>query len=404
MISRNNKAFANSSLLIISTAILTSAVFTKLFYLFPALHTFPQPTGVYAVGTTAYNWTDENRNELYSNSADDKRELQVHFWYPTTPQATPPIGKVTPPKWYPYLSNQQKELVKETYKNLRVPDVAWPYLLNMKNTVIPNALCSAAKSYYPVIIFCHGSGSLPDLYSIYCTELASRGYIVVGINHTYISAGTVLPNGRMVVRKNSEGPLKNTIDIMVADVRFILDKLEEMQNSGVPFFKKLDLHNIGILGHSLGGDAAVEACRIDDRCKVGIDLDGWSIGTHSLQRFNKPFLFLLGQHGLLSTPMPTNKELHDMGVASQSEWRESGMKGLQEIDQLCHNMMGYCSNVIVDNLSHGEFGDMILLKKPLDKCIYPSWARLQSPDPYASIKKMNQEILAFFNTHLKKTD
>ena len=145
---------------------------------------------------------------------------------------------------------------------------------------------------------------------------------------------------------------------------------------------------------------ALEVCRIDDRCKAGIDMDGWSIGVHSLHAFHKPFLFLLGEYGLLSSSMPTDKELRNMGMTQES-WREQGIKGLQEIDQLCSSMGNYCSKIVVDNVSHGEFSDTILLKKPLDRCIYPSWARLQSPNPYASIKVINKYILDFFDLYLK---
>lgn len=389
------RGFASGSLIAVGSVIVIAAILAKFFYLVPALHALPQRTGSYAVGTSSYYWVDQNRSESLSDNPDDKRELVVRFWYPAQEDDTQ--------QTHPYLSDQQKIIIKENLKDLYIPAFMWAYLLNIRSTVIPDAVCSSDKSFYPVVLFSHGAGSLPDLYEVYLAELASHGYIVVGINHTYISGGTVFPDGRIIIHKNMAIPLEKKIEIMVADVRFVLDTIEDLQKKGMLFFKKLDLKNIGVLGHSMGGDTALVVCRIDERCKAGIDMDGWSIGVHDLQGLNKPFLFLLGQYGLLSSPTPTNKELDDMGT-TQEAWSEQGVKGLQEIDELCSSMANYCSKVIIDNLGHGEFSDTILLKKPLDRFIYPSWARLQSPNPYASIGVINRYILDFFDTYLRVVD
>lgn len=387
-----NKTFVQTGLFVAGFAVIIGVMLAKIFYLFPVLHEFPQCTGSYAVGTSSYYWVDESRSELYSSNPSDKRELVVRFWYPTQKDATQ--------KTYSYVSDQQKITIRKNLKDVYIPDCIWAHLVNIKSTVIPNAACSSDKNPYPVVMFSHGAGSLPDLYITYLAELVSHGYIVVGINHTYISDGTTFPDGRTIVHKSMAMPLEKIIEIMVADVRFIIDKLEGLQKKEEPFFKKLDLTNIGVLGHSMGGDTALEVCRIDERCKAGIDMDGWSIGVHSLQGFHKPFLFLLGEYGLLSSPMPTDKELHDMGTTQES-WREQGIKGLQEIDQLCSSMGNYCHKIVVGNVGHGEFSDTILLKKPLDRFIYPSWARLQSPNPRASIKAINTYVLDFFDVYLR---
>ncbi len=387
----NKKAFVDSSLFLAGSVVIVGALFAKFFYLFPALHKFPQFTGSYAVGTSSYYWVDESRSELYSGNSHDKRGLVVHFWYPTQ--------KGAPQKLYPYLSDQQKMTVKENFKDLHIPDFIWTHLVNIESAVIPNAVCSSDKISYPVVVFSHGAGSLPDLYVTYLAELASHGYIIVGINHTYISGGTTVPDGKTIVGKSMTMPLEKIIEIMVADVRFTMNMLENMQKQEEPFFKKLDLTNIGIFGHSMGGDTALEVCRIDERCKAGIDMDGWSIGVHSLQGFHKPFLFLLGEYGLLSSPIPTDKELRDMDTTQQS-WSDQGVKALGEIDKLCSNMGNYCSKIVIDKVGHGEFSDIILLKKPLDRFIYPSWLRLQSPNPYVSSVVINQYILDFFDTYL----
>ena len=223
-----NKAFVKVGLFVASLYCAGVAL-ARNFYLFPALHEFPPCTGSYGVRTSSCYWVDESRSELYSTNSDDKRELIVHFWYPTEKDATQ--------KWYPYISDQEKIIIRAAFKNLYIPDFIWTRLVNIKSAVIPHAACSTDKISYPVVVFSHGAGSLPDLYSTYLAELASHGYIVVGINHTYISGGTTFPDGRVIVHKIGEMSLEKIIGIMVADVRFVLDMLEKLQKEKSHFLK-----------------------------------------------------------------------------------------------------------------------------------------------------------------------
>ena len=45
-------------------------------------------------------------------------------------------------------------------------------------------------------------------------------------------------------------------------------------NAASPFSRKLDLNQLGAVGHSRGGWAAIVACRRDERLKACVDLDG----------------------------------------------------------------------------------------------------------------------------------
>jgi predicted dienelactone hydrolase len=62
----------------------------------------------------------------------------------------------------------------------------------------------------------------------------------------------------------------------VADTAFVLDRLGRL-NAGNPpgkFTDRLDLTQVGVFGHSLGGATAAQFCHDDPRCKAGIDIDG----------------------------------------------------------------------------------------------------------------------------------
>jgi predicted dienelactone hydrolase len=67
------------------------------------------------------------------------------------------------------------------------------------------------------------------------------------------------------------------------------------------FQGRLDLKNVGVMGHSFGGATAAMFCRKDPRCKAGIDLDGQLFGESAEPGINQPFMFLVADHtGTLS--------------------------------------------------------------------------------------------------------
>src|SRR5207253_2738174 len=56
-----------------------------------------------------------------------------------------------------------------------------------------------------------------------------------------------------------------------------------------------------VFGHSFGGAQAAQFCSQDSRCKAGIDIDGAPIGSVIQTGIDKPFMFLLSDHGDLSS-------------------------------------------------------------------------------------------------------
>jgi hypothetical protein len=48
----------------------------------------------------------------------------------------------------------------------------------------------------------------------------------------------------------------------------------------------------GVFGMSFGGAAAGEFCKVDDRCKARVNLDGTQFGRHWTQPVAAPFLML----------------------------------------------------------------------------------------------------------------
>jgi predicted dienelactone hydrolase len=84
----------------------------------------------------------------------------------------------------------------------------------------------------------------------------------------------------------------------IGDTKFVLDKLQQLNtNDPTGRFKgKLNMQEMGIAGHSLGGATAAQFCHDDDRCKAGIDIDGMPFGNVIQQGLHQPFFFIMSDH------------------------------------------------------------------------------------------------------------
>jgi dienelactone hydrolase len=139
---------------------------------------------------------------------------------------------------------------------------------------------------HPVIVFTPGyTGTFTD-YTFLFEDLASRGYVVASVNHTYEATAVEFPDGRFVAssfgshlaedtwRRDTQA-LSFALTVRLSDLKFVLDELELLNVSNhSEFAGKLDLSKIAIAGHSLGGVTALLAVEQDARFKAGISIDG----------------------------------------------------------------------------------------------------------------------------------
>ena len=275
----------------------------------------PKPTGQYKVGTQDI-YLKTKFDEPITPDTSDYRELMLKVWYPTSE-----VSQIKDP----YVDKGGRNGFAIKYG---LPIASMNYLDYVETHVYREV--PVADDQFPVLIFSHGLHAKATGYYALLSEIASHGYVIVNINHTYESAGTIFPDGRLryfdtdyslsadtpesreivskvieaykqglsfeerheVVRKALKEYDSNS---MVArwsnDIRAILDELEEWNNKGF-LSNRLDLSRVGAFGHSRGGAAAAQSLIEDDRVRAAINLDGSHWGNIVDTIFQKPFLYL----------------------------------------------------------------------------------------------------------------
>src|SRR6056297_1232747 len=282
-------------------------------FVFPVFE-LPETTGAYAVGTTDILF-ETDREEVITADPSDTRQFMIKAWYPS---------KDHNGEQDPYIDPAGRAGFAQKYG---LPPSMLHYLDGIETNVFRNN--SVAAESFPVLIFSHGYHSQANGYYALLSEIASQGYIVFAINHTYESTGTTFPDGTEVYFDNEyarkieantwetinpvveafqEGlnyeerhPIvqkalityfaKDIIERWAQDIIDVVDKLEEWSQAGI-FKGRLDITNVGVFGHSRGGGAAGESLLIDSRIKAGANLDGIQWGQIVNTRFQQPFLFL----------------------------------------------------------------------------------------------------------------
>jgi dienelactone hydrolase len=163
----------------------------------------------------------------------------------------------------------------------------------------------------PVIVYSPPSGGDRSFNTVLVQDLASRGYLVATVDHTYSDDEVEFPDGRVAQRVFPEELTVPQLTAEVAerdkDMRFVLDELTAIEHGANPDAEHralpeglrgaMNLNETGMLGMSLGGATAAATMLDDPRIKAGIDLDGTLFGPVVTTGLKRPFLLLsAGDH------------------------------------------------------------------------------------------------------------
>lgn len=241
----------------------------------------PEPSGDSYIGTQSLELVDSQRLEWFTEDNEDFRRIMIQVWYPTEE------------------NSGDKELYID-YGDIRIKALAEQFdykpsvfknLTKIETNSIKNAEPNLNKKY-PLIIFSHGLGGNRTQNTIMIEELASHGYVVIGIEHAYDANISVFNNGDIADyrsginyerRNNQRLSPEEFWEIRLpqlktrsADVGFILDRIED-GNFPSKIIDIIDVDNIGIFGHSFGGATSIYSSYSDNRIDACINLDGWMV-------------------------------------------------------------------------------------------------------------------------------
>ena len=236
----------------------------------------PAPSGPYQIGTRIYELTDPSRKELYSG-VDEARRFQIQVWYPS--EADPSSAERSP--WMA----RADVYAPAISKYLKLPSYFLDHLALVKVPAYKESPIAPTDKGYPIILFSHGWNGFNAQNTGQALQLASHGYVVVGVQHPYGAVVTVFEDGTIAVNNPSALPrgvpddeydiaARKLADQWAGDLGFALDFLEEQNgDANSPFINALDLSRVGVYGHSTGGGAAIQFCGTDARCKALLGQD-----------------------------------------------------------------------------------------------------------------------------------
>jgi hypothetical protein len=357
----------------------------------------PDPTGPYRAGTTELHLVDPGRRDPWRS--ERRRELMVSVWYPARASwsgTTPRVPYFRPQVAEAYAASADAQL------GLRTGQVDWAGIRTHARTSPPVLRRSGGL---PVVVFSPGAGVPRSLGTVVVEELASRGFVVLTVDHTH-EAPVEFPGGRLELPADFDGtPTERNhvaLPARVADVAFVLDQLGVLAAGGNPdagnrplpdgLGGALDLTRVGMFGHSAGGFAAAEAMLVDRRIDAGIDMDGsmaYSFDDNDLgdvveHGLDRPFM-LMGA-GLTSGLPHTHREA--------PEWR-----------QFWVNSTGWKRDLYVAEGEHFTFADQQILLPQIDAVhdLSPEQLlpRIGTVDPGRITASVRAYVVAFFDQHLR---
>jgi dienelactone hydrolase len=311
------------------------------------------PTGAFAVGRVMYLWSESSGADLVTRRLGTDRELIAWIWYPATPpHASPTVEDYLPVPWRTAIGGGvMRVLFNRDLSRVHVHSIR-------------DAELSSEQPSYPVVLMRSGGAALATDYTSLAEDLASHGYVVVGFDAPYRSSIVVLPDGRVTFRAP-----ENNLDLVggqqadlladrlvkawTADFGFVLDQLERLNASDPSgrFMGRLDIHRVGVCGHSLGGATALSFCHDDSRCKAGIDLDGAPVGRVIAEGVTQPFMFLLSDH---------RGETADAATPETIRHAEANIRSIY--DRLPGDRR---LEIVIRGANHYMFSDGAMLRSPL---------------------------------------
>jgi predicted dienelactone hydrolase len=309
----------------------------------------PQTTGDFEIANAKYTWSDSTRIDEFSQNIEN-RALTVEFWFPENSDTT-----------------------------------------------------------FPLVVFSHGAfGFSGSNYSTFA-ELASNGYVVASIGHTHQAFYTMDENRKVTIADagfikkaseinainspNYEEDIYNTtrewMQLRTDDENFVLDTIINkcINEKDDSLFSLIDIEQIGLIGHSLGGASSAQLGRTRSDIDAVIVLDGTMLGEE--------VAFENGALKLNNDPYPVPL----LNIYAEDHYTNSLEQVGDNYSNFNATQNAICAyETVFMDAGHLNFTDLPLFSPTLAKML-----GVGTIDEKYCIETMNKVVLEFFDSYLKNT-
>ena len=326
----------------------------------------PPPSGDHSVGYATLDLETGQADDL-STQPGDRRTLKLEIWYPATPSPSHRAGPAFSPKMQDALSEQ------------------FPFPHGFANATATHSVVNAeaAGQSLPVVLFSPGLSFPVSLYQTFAEQLASNGFVFVGVNHPHgvsfieYADGSTLDRSAWPAfddREERERFLAEHASVWEADLIETLKWIREGAKKS-PIAGHVSLERIGGLGHSYGGTATGRLAR-DGLIKAAVILEGAVRDPKDSE-----------SRGFLTTSAPL---MHVIGGYNRLE-----MEGRQY--RPSRNAPVY--QIIINGAGHAHLSDLILLYAQVADDEWHARHRYEL-EPDRILKITTDHILAMFDHYL----
>ncbi|RDC60861.1 hypothetical protein HME9302_02077 [Alteripontixanthobacter maritimus] len=285
--------------------------------LFP-MFTVPEPVGEMPVGTRSIALVDPDRPDPVGGAPSGQRELAIRAWYPAS---RADADRET--------AQLMSKGVADGMVSGATPTFIFQHLQLIGTASVVDAPIWQDIERAPIVIFVPGFRSFTTQSSVLAQDLASQGFVVLAIGSPGDASALEYPDSRIAAFNNDSlladekgvealtrattatnvkaqrAAIGEALEEMrgadatlrhqVADVRLLADVIAREEVDG--FAGHLDTSRVFIVGMSLGGAVAAQACAELSICAGAVNLDGFQFGDFFERSYPKPLLVLMSDRG-----------------------------------------------------------------------------------------------------------
>lgn len=259
---------------------------------------------------------------------------------------------------------------------------------------------------YPLILFSHGGlGTETSNESLYL-ELASHGYVVCSIGHPYHAFWTTSEDGRVTfvsmeyfqelqqedAKRNKEQSYRyyqKWMQTRTSDINLVMDAILETASNGADgIYGLIDVERLGVMGHSLGGSAALALPRQRDDIDAVVALESPYLYDIVGVEDNE-FLFTNEPY-----PVPVLNVYSEASWSHLSEWAQYARNY-----ELLSRPQTTVNNLHLSGAGHFYLTDLPLASPLLVRSLEGGESTQDSAE---YLKDLNKACLEFFDRYLKR--